>query len=315
MLKYISISLLVFCSWISCSTDLPAPKYKTKNVIIIIMDGPRWTETWGDSTHQFIPHLAIDMKPFGEVFTNFFNLGPTYTDAGHTEICTGFMQEINNTGGELPAYPGIFQYFLKATKKDSTKAWVITSKDKLAILANTKQADWNNKFRPSTNCGNNGLGTGYCDDSTTFRRVMSAFKTYHPNLMIVNFKQPDAAGHQNNWQAYMDGIKATDNYVYQIWEYLQTDPNYKNTTTFIYTNDHGRHCDGWQDGFVSHGDTCRCCRHINLYMSGPDFKKNEIISNAYDQCDIPFTVAELLGFKMEYGTGKIISDVFKKKPK
>ncbi len=303
------ISLLAIF-YFSCATDSPAPKYKTKNVVIIIMDGPRYSETWGDSTHQYIPMETKYMKPEGLIFTHFYNLGPTYTDAGHTEITTGFKQEIENTGKQLPEYPGIFQYFLKAYHFDSTRAWVITSKDKLQVLANCKESAWHNQYMPATNCGKNGNGTGYRDDSTTFRVVMNTLKTNHPNLMIVNFKQPDAAGHQANWQAYLNGIKATDNYTYQIWQYLQTDPHYAGTTTFIYTNDHGRHCDGWKDGFVNHGDSCACCRHINLYMSGPDFKKNEIIGDPYEQTDIPFTVAELLGFKMEYGTGKVINAAF-----
>ena len=43
-------------------------KYKTENVIVLIMDGPRYTETWGDSSHQYIPHMANDMAQHGVIY-------------------------------------------------------------------------------------------------------------------------------------------------------------------------------------------------------------------------------------------------------
>jgi len=168
--------LLSLFAFVNC---IPAPQkglalYKTKNVIILVIDGPRYTETWGDSTHKNIPHLAKDMVKEGVVFTNFYNNGPTYTNSGHTTLTTGYSQEIDNKGNEFPKYPSIFQYYLKKTGKDKSKTWIITTKDKLEILSNTKDSLWKDTYRPSTDCGKSGLGSDYREDSVTFKNVLAS---------------------------------------------------------------------------------------------------------------------------------------------
>ena len=99
--------------------------------------------------------MANDMAQHGVIYSGFRNNGPTYTNAGHTAICTGIYQRIDNMGKELPKNPSMFQYWLKATGKPQNSAYVITSKDKLEILTNCKDRDWRDKYRPSSNCGVN----------------------------------------------------------------------------------------------------------------------------------------------------------------
>jgi hypothetical protein len=296
-------------------TEEPIPgthKYKTKNIFVVIMDGPRYSETWGDPAHQYIPHMANDLAKQGIIYTQFYNDGPTYTNAGHSAITTGNYQEINNSGQELPQNPSLLQYWLKQYSQDNNKAWVITSKDKLEILANCNNTDWKDKYMPSTRCGNNGNGTGYCDDNTTYGNIISVLQQDHPQLVLINFKEPDASGHAGNWINYLNGIKQSDNYIYQLWSFIQSDINYKDKTTLFVTNDHGRHLDGVADGFVNHGDTCMGCRHINLFAAGPDFKKNVIEQTRRGQIDIPATTAEILGVSMPTGKGAVMKELFSK---
>jgi hypothetical protein len=290
---------------------IPHKDLKTENVIIVIVDGPRYSETWGDQTHQYIPHMANDLAKEGVIYTQFLNDGYTYTNSGHAAITTGFRKEINNdVKREYPKNPSIFQFFLKKSGKAKTAAWVITSKDKLEILSNTQDPEWENKFIPSTDCGINGLGTGYRQDSTTLRRSKEILAQYHPNLVLINFKEPDASGHANDWQGYLRGIKDTDEYIWQLWNFINTDPVYKGKTTLMVTNDHGRHLDDVEDGFVSHGDHCEGCRHINFFAAGPDFKKNSIIDAKHKQVDIPPTVGQLLGFPIPASEGVVLDDLF-----
>jgi hypothetical protein len=58
------------------------PKDTTENSIIVVMDGPRYSQTWGDTSHQYIPHMFNDMAPFGVVYSNFRNRGETNTTNG-----------------------------------------------------------------------------------------------------------------------------------------------------------------------------------------------------------------------------------------
>lgn len=306
-------NLLLFIALLftlGCSKDTYPTTYKTKNVIVVVVDGARYTETWGDSTHQYIPH-RFSMFSEGVLCSNFMNNGVTSTVPGHTAMCTGFYESINNAGMEYPSFPSIFQYWLKTFPNLTSSTWVISTKDKLEVLSDCKDVNWQGQYRPSTDCGNSGLGSGYRDDSTTFVSIQSKLSTNHIRLALVNFKQPDAAGHANDSLAYLQGIIDTDNYIYQLWQQIQNDPFYKDQTTLIVTNDHGRHTAGHLDGFVSHGDNCDGCKHIELFGIGPDFKKNYISSSSYEQIDIANTVAELLHFKMPTSKGKVIWDILK----
>jgi hypothetical protein len=138
---------------------------KTENVIIVVIDGARYSETWGDYTRQNIPN-QFNLYFKGVILNNFHNMGTTNTDSGHDAITTGNYEDLENNGHVLPQYPSIFQSFLKTTGKPAEKAWVVASKDKLQILGNCVQEDWAGKYMPRTDCGNGGLFSGYRPDDS-----------------------------------------------------------------------------------------------------------------------------------------------------
>ena len=278
----------------------------------MVIDGPRYSETWGDPTHQYIPRMANELASAGVIYTEFYNAGDTRTVPGHTAITTGNFQDIDNGGAELPEYPSIFQQWRKATNSDSTQAWVVTSKGKLEVLGNCTDPDWNGLYMPSTNCGGNGLGVagGYRKDSLTFNILLDVLSTHHPKLALINFQEPDISAHGGSWANYIKGIEDTDEYAYQLWEFIEKDSYYSGKTTLIVTDDHGRHLDG-QGGFTSHGDGCDGCRHINLLACGPDFKKGVITNAPREQIDIPATIARMLGFTLDNGKGEVMVELFK----
>lgn len=291
--------------------DESIKKYKTEYVIILVIDGPRMSETFGDSTFQYIPNLSRVLAPQGVLVGNFRNNGSTFTNAGHTAITTGVYQSIKNNGLVLPKNPSMFQYFLKEKGYDSTQAYVIASKGKLNILANTKNKKWFNQFQPSSYCGVNGQGMGYTDDPSTWRDAQVILKSHHPKLSLINLLEVDVKGHQNEWQQYLQGIRNTDKTALELWDFIQSDSIYKDKTTLFITNDHGRHLDGHKDGFVNHGDNCEGCRSIYLVALGPDFKRNISIDNAYEQIDISATIAELLQFHFPISNGVVMTELFK----
>ncbi len=310
-LSIFGITLVVLFMYCGCSKDVPATLYKTQNVIIVVVDGARFSETWGLSTKEFIPH-RYSLLSKGVFCSQFYNNGTTSTNPGHTAICTGVYENLNNTGAEYPTNPSIFQYWLKTFHRPNNEAWVISTKDKLEVLSDCKDEAWKGTYRPSTDCGNLGLGTGYREDITTFISVSTKLTSNHIRLALINFKQPDAAGHANDSAAYLQGIIDTDNYIYQFWQQLQSDAFYKDRTTLIVTNDHGRHTAGHLDGFVSHGDNCDGCKHIEFFAIGPDFRQGYISNTPYEQIDISVTIGQLMGFSVPTSNGKVMKDIFKK---
>ncbi|WP_377504006.1 sulfatase-like hydrolase/transferase [Pontibacter locisalis] len=313
MNRFLYLSILIFIT--SCASSSSVGKLKplrTQNVIVVVIDGPRYSETWGN-VPGLIPNMSTKLRSKGVFFSNFLNDGYTYTNSGHAAITTGVNQPIDNYGDELPANPSIFQYWLKETGKPATAAWIVASKDKLHILANTQDSVWYNKFQPSTNCGINGPGTGYRADSLTLSEVKRVLASHRPNLMLVNFMEPDGYAHAGNSEFYLRGISRSDRYVKELWDYLRKDKYYKKNTTLLITNDHGRHLDGIDGGWMEHGDNCEGCQHISLLALGPDFKKGSTVAERYTLVDIPSTIAVMMGFRLDQSEGRVIMDLFSKK--
>lgn len=295
----------------SCRKDPFISGYRTQNIVIVVVDGPRYSETWGDNQRQYIAQRSAHLAPLGTMCVKMYNEGSTRTNPGHTAITRGVYQEINNSGLEYPYQPSFMQYWLKQSGKPAEKAWIIASKDKLQVLADCTDPEWKGTFNPRTDCGINGLGTGYRDDSTTFRKAIEIMKRHHPHLVLINFREPDVSGHAADWNAYLQGIIDTDSYCRRLWDFLQADNFYRGTTTLIITNDHGRHLNTVQDGYISHGDSCEGCRHIEFLAIGPDIAADRVDTVRHSQVDIAVTAAGLLGVKMENISGRMMKEILK----
>ncbi|MGE0562822.1 MAG: sulfatase-like hydrolase/transferase [Flavobacteriales bacterium] len=317
LIKYIGIVTICLVLpalflFYSCKKDVdeidPVEEgYKTENVIIIVMDGARYSETWGDNTHLNIPYLAGNIKSKGVVNSNFYNNGFTVTSPGHLAMISGQYYNLNNGGAELPPFPSIFQYFNQTYP--NKLSWIIASKDKLEVLTNTSQPNYKDMYLANTDCGIAGLGTGYREDSVTLYNAKNILNNDKPSLVLINFKDPDSFGHANDWTNYLFSIRKTDNYINQIIDLVETSSHYKDKTTIFITNDHGRH-DDLNGGFQSHGDNCNGCRHIMFFGYGPDFKNNVIINTRYELIDIAQTTAFLLNIELPNSQGILMEDLF-----
>lgn len=312
MFRLVFLGFTLF-ALLACTHDkvVPLREYDTEYVIVVVIDGPRYSETWGDPLRINIP-VRDSLSEYGVQLINFRNNGETRTLPGHTGICTGNYQSITNDGLQLPDYPSFFQCWREYTQEDYTQCSIIGSKDKLHALSNCLYPEYHDQYRPYFNCGVNGNGTGgYREDSITLQLALSNLSIYHPKLMLVAFKDPDYYGHLGDSAGYIHAIQNTDRYIGDIWNFIQNSPVYKDKTTLIVTNDHGRHLNGVAEGYVGHGDDCEGCRHIEFFALSPDFKSNVQLNVPHDQLDISATIAELLHFPFYTGKGKLMSELFR----
>jgi hypothetical protein len=294
----------------SCKKDVVLPKkYKAKNVVVIIIDGPRYSETFGDTSHQYIPELfALSKK--GKLFTNIYNDGITNTINGITAITTGNYASLPNNGSAVPVYPNYLGQFIIQQHLPNNQAWIISSKDKIDAVKSCGSCNHSAAQIPQSNCGVLGNNTGYRDDSTTTAVALYTMQTYHPKALLIHFKEPDVSGHAANWNSYLNGLRSTSKYTNTIWNFLQNDSVYANATAVFITNDHGRHLDNIADGFVSHGDNCDGCTHISLVALGPDFSP-AVLSNRHSQIDITNTISNMFNLQMTEAKGKAILSLLK----
>jgi len=274
--------------------------YKTENVHIVIIDGARYSETFGDTLHQYIPFIWNQLRPQGTICTRFYNDSLTYTTAGHNSIISGTWQYIPNDDSQRSNMPTLFEYFRKYRGTSQTDNYVILGKDKLHNLSSSIHPQFGSTYGASVV-----YSLSQYNDTIAWTNFQTVTRTYHPKLTITNFGGVDYWGHMSDWQQHTSSLKFADSVIYKMWTDIQKDPVYKDKTTLIITNDHGRHLNDW----TYHGDGCDGCRHIMLLMIGPDIQPGLIDSTRRTQVDIAPTVGELLDFAVPYCTGKSIIPV------
>jgi len=89
-------------------------KSQTPRMMIVVIDGARYTETFGDPDHTFVPEMA-ELAAGGAVVNEFRNDGITYTSRAIPALWCGTWTEVSDTvyGGVETSYavkPTIFEY-------------------------------------------------------------------------------------------------------------------------------------------------------------------------------------------------------------
>jgi membrane-anchored protein YejM (alkaline phosphatase superfamily) len=264
-----------------------------QNVVIVVIDGARYTETFGAES-LYMPKIWNELRPQGTFWTDFRNNGITATSPGHASIITGTWQHIGHEDVNYPAKPTIFEYFRKATNAPEKSTAVIVGKSKLEILSYSTNTEYGAEYKSFLNIGK--------DDTSVVNILKSVLTRNHPKITLVNLPDVDNGGHSGEWKKYISALRTADSLVYEIWQALQADSVYRGNTTLFVTNDHGRHDDSHL-GFKKHGDSCDGCRHIMLLAVGRGFPAGRSITGTHTLCDIAPTVGELLSFPVKYAKG------------
>jgi hypothetical protein len=281
------------------TTNSTATDYK---VIILAIDGSRYSETLGDPSHTHIPRIWNDLRPQGTIFTNFRNEGWTKTVPGHCSILTGTWQYPANDGTEHPDKPTLFEYYRFAAGAARKDAYVISGKSKLDVCSYSSDPSYGSSYRAQS-------VVGLASDLDVYNTLIAKLQTDQPRVVIACFSDVDAAGHSGVWDDYVAKIEGADSLVANAWNYIQSDPFYANQTYVFVTNDHGRHDDA-HGGFRNHGDACEGCEHIMCLALGPDVRQDYTVSSTFTQRDICVTAAEIFGIPSPSAEGYYILDMF-----
>ncbi len=70
--------------------------------------------------------------------------------------------------------------------------------------------------------------------------LLDYVKTAQPRVLFVGYGETDNWAHQGRYDLVLDSAHRFDHFVHQLWDTMQAMPQYRGTTTFIITTDHGR---------------------------------------------------------------------------
>ena len=135
--------------------------------------------------------------------------------------------------------------------------------------------------------------------------LLDYVKSSHPRLLFVGYGETDNWAHAGRYDLVLDSAHQFDSFVRQLWETMQSIPQYHNRTTFIITTDHGRGSglEQWKE----HGVEEKGSESIWIAVMGPDTARLGERTNAapVTQAEIAATVAQLLGKNFKQASPEI----------
>lgn len=298
MIRASLLSALLLAAALAPAT---AGAYQTRHVVIVVIDGARYSETFGDSTYAQVPRQGFDLAPLGCRAVG-WNAGVTTTNPGHASVLSGVYQAIANDGSERPHLPLVFEYYRAATGAPRSRTWFFAGKPKLDVMSNSDDPAYGDSLGAFVDAS--------CPtDSAVVARAEALLRSAPPAIVALNLAQTDQIGHTGDWAGYLAAIHRADSLVYDLWLTIQSDTALADRTTLLVTNDHGRHDDA-HGGFTNHGCGCDGCRRLQFLALGPDIRAGHVRQGVVQQVDLVPTVGELLGFPTPLAVGQVLTDLF-----
>ena len=274
---------------------------EVRHVVIVVVDGARFSETFGDSTLANVPRQGLDLAAQGYRGAS-WNAGVTTTVPGHAAILSGAYQPLANDGSERPHLPLLFEYYRAATGAPRSQAWFLADKPKLDVMSNSDHPDYGDSLGAS-------VDVDCPTDSAVVARAEAVLLAERPALLAMDLAQTDIVAHTGDWEGYLAALQRADSLIYDLWLTIRSDTALAERTALFVTNDHGRH-DDEHGGFVSHGCGCDGCCRVQLLALGPGFRTDVVSPLLWQPVDIAPTIGALLGFATPLATGRVMTDLF-----
>jgi hypothetical protein len=329
-----------------------AQELKTKNVIIVTLDGYRWKEVFkgADPTLLADPKSSPDLSliasfqgenefirreklmPFfwneiaqrGQLYgnRNFRNKVNCYNDhllsyPGYSEMLVGFPDKriYSNKYIENPN-PTVLEFIHEHPafhqKVAAFATWeafpLILRENKAKFYVNAGATIAQGKVSENEAQINKLLTedpTRY--DSYTFEYAFEYMKRERPRVMFISFEETDRRGHPGEYDQYLSAAHDADKRIGQIWQWVQSQPDYKDQTTLLITTDHGR--GKAHNTWTNHRLLVSGSRHIWFAVIGPDTPAlGELkFKGKYYQKQLAKTIAAFVG--LNYVTAKPAGEI------
>ena len=309
-------------------------KLKAKNLFIIVADGLRYNDAFGNKNHLYTENIWTKLRPLGTICANFYNIELTYPIPAQASLLTGVWHIFENPTSITirPAFPTLFEYWNKTRKESDVSSYFAANKIQFEILTSSEHKEYGNTFAPifETNiktCGDADSNKAVTEVTANaiYEKAVSYIFNSHPSFVYLNLdsgrgdeaythaheecritdKERGCEGEADQLNTYYESIILTDEVVYDFWNRVQRDEIYKDKSIFIFLSTHGRHT----DDFHGYGDKCRGCQQLNFLIIGPGVKKDFISKKKRTLIDICPTVGALCDIPTPYAKGKIMKEI------
>jgi hypothetical protein len=327
-----------------------APALKTRNVLLVTIDGVRWEEvfrgadpalmshefggvpdslrpglqarfggaTAADRREKLVPFLWDEAGRHGQLWGNRDAGSPAqvsnaewFSYPGYNEILTGRPDPAINSNDAIPnpnvsvlewlnRRPGLAGRVMACAAWQAFTAILNVGRSGLPVWVTGQHS------APATASPSmlelehlmDDIPTPWEDehyDAFVYRRALEQIGTDHPRALYVSLGEPDDWAHDRRYDRYLTSISNADRFIRQLWEKLQSLPEYRGTTSLIVSPDHGR--GRTPQDWTSHGKEVPNSNETWLVVLGPDTppRGERKDSPVVTQAQIAATVAALLG--------------------
>jgi hypothetical protein len=245
---------------------------------------------------------------------------------GYNEIFTGFPDLRMNTNDPIPNPNMNVLEFLNKQKGFEGKVAAFSSWEVFPAILNSKRSgilvnsgytdftapDANNHLKYLNSIQREVpklLGEETRLDFLTYEYAMEYLKQYKPRVLYIAFDETDDLAHAGNYKLYLKEANKEDGFLKRLWEYIQSDPQYKDKTTLLITCDHGRG-DVPLEAWTDHGDKTNHSEQTWFAVIGPDTpSRGEIkTSTTTYHKQLAQTLSTLLGFDFKAHAGHEAGD-------
>ena len=154
---------------------------------------------------------------------------------------------------------------------------------------------------------------GECLDVFTHFAAKEWLVKKKPKVMYIAYGETDEWAHAGKYRSYLDAAHQVDDWIRQLWEYVQSDPQYRNKTVFFITCDHGRG-NNINDQWTKHYSDVPGSNEIWFAVFGPGIPAAGEIKMAIQlyQQQYAQTFAKLMGytFKTDHPVAGEIKELF-----
>jgi hypothetical protein len=139
------------------------------------------------------------------------------------------------------------------------------------------------------------------------RRLM---KQMAPSLLWITMHDIDIA-HAGTYSLYIEGIRRTDRLCGELWQAIESDPEYAGKTTLFILPDFGRDSDddAGGNGFQHHRTGDALSRTTWMMALGQGIRESVVFDRQIESTDLVPTIGAMMGFTPSLARGKPVGEL------
>jgi len=151
--------------------------------------------------------------------------------------------------------------------------------------------------------------TAATGDQLTFFVAVEIMRRYAPSLLVVNLSDVEVA-HFGSYSMHLAAIRNTDRLIYELWQEVWLNTEYRDKTLMLIVPEFGRDPDGSNtNGFFNHRSDTDSCQQVWLMCLGQHAARPQVIDRPARLVDVCPSLTRWAGCRATESSGKMLEEI------